>query len=48
MVLKLCDELNKVKEAYDYFNNTFIEHISNTLIPVLLKVKEDVLIKECV
>lgn len=48
MVLRLCDELDKAKELNDYFKQTLIEHISNTVVPALLKLKEEVLIKEFV
>ena len=48
MVFKLCDELDKEKELYDFFNKILIEHLSNTVVPALLQVKEDVLIKEFV
>ena len=48
MVLRLCDELDKAKELNDYFRQTLVDHISSTVVPNLLKLKEEVLIKEFV
>lgn len=48
MVLKLCDELDKAKELYDYFKKLLTDHIENTLVPELKKKKEDLLLKDFV
>lgn len=48
MVLKLCDELDKAKDLNEYFKNTILDHINNTVLPNLQKLKEEVLIKEFV
>ena len=48
MVLRLCDELDKAKELNDYFKTTLVDHISNHVVPALMKLKEEVLIKEFV
>ena len=46
MIRRLYDELDKGKELNDYVNKIFIYYISNTMVPTLLKLKEEVLIKE--
>jgi hypothetical protein len=48
MVLRLCDELDKAKELNDYFKDTLIQHIQNTVLPDLRKKKEEILIKDFV
>ena len=48
MVLKLCDELDKAKELNEYFKETLTKHIQKTVMPELIKKKEEVLLKDYV
>lgn len=48
IVLKLCDENDKAKDLNDYFKNTLQNHIKNTTVPALKKLKEETLLAEFV
>lgn len=48
MVLKLCDELDKAKDLNEYFKKTLQDHIGQTILPHLMRLKDDILIKEFV
>lgn len=48
MVLRLCDELDKAKDLNEYYKKTLNEHISNSIMPNLNKLKEEALLKEFV
>lgn len=43
--MKLCDELDKAKELYDYFKKLLTDHIEKTLVPELRTRKEEVLLR---
>ena len=48
MVLRLCDDLDKAKDLNEYYKKTLHDHISNSILPNLRKLKDEFLLKEFV
>lgn len=48
MVLRLCDELDKAKELYDYFRETLTKYVEKTIVPSLRAKRDEVLLQEYV
>lgn len=40
VVVRLCDELDKAKDLNEYYKKTLQDHISNSIMPLLGKLKE--------